>query len=281
MQQHVFSVVGQLRVEPVPTRLRGTVGGRQVLQTDHAVLVWEPHRVVPLYAVPVVDLDAAIEVLDPQPPPPDLSALAPVMGPEHVELHTAPGRVADLVVGDERRAGAAYLLDDADLQGLVLLAWSALDTWSAEDEPLTGHPRDPFKRIDVLTSSRRVRVSLAGTVLAESDRALLLVETPIPGRWYLPAEDVRMDLLVPSDTVTTCAYKGDAAYFSTADGSEAGRDIAWTYREPLDDALRVRDHVCFFMERTDLEVDGVRVPRPVTPWSDPEERDAQDGSAFA
>src|SRR5690242_18570229 len=112
MQHHVFSVVPELRFEPVPTRVRGELGGRQVLSTDGAVLVWEPRRVVPAYAVPVADLDADLQVLDPQPPAPDLSTLSPVMGPEHFELHTAPGRVADLVAGDVRRAEAAYLLDD-------------------------------------------------------------------------------------------------------------------------------------------------------------------------
>ena len=281
MQQHVFSAVQHLRHEPAPTRIRGSVGDRVVLDTTSAQLVWEPRRVVPLYAVPVAELDGTLEVLDPQPSPPDLSRLAPVMGPEHFELHTAPGRVADLVVDGVRRSAAAYLLDDEDLAGLVLLEWSALDAWYAEDEPLVAHPHDPFKRIDVLAASHHVVISLDGTVLADSTGGVLLVETPIPGRWYLPREDVRTDLLVPSGTVTECAYKGRAGYLSTADGSEAGRDLAWSYADPLDDALRVRDLVCFFAERTDLEVDGVPVPRPVTPWSRPAERDAEDGTAFA
>ena len=137
---------------------------------------------------------------------------------------------------------------------------------------LVAHPRDPFKRIDVLATGRHVEVSLDGVVLASSHRASLLLETPLPTRYYLPREDVVPDLLVPSDTTSICAYKGTATYLSTADGRPEGRDIAWTYPDPLDDALRVRDHVAFWDERVDLSVDGVRQPRPVTPWSPPAEQ---------
>jgi uncharacterized protein (DUF427 family) len=83
-----------------------------------------------------------------------------------------------------------------------------------------------------------------------------------------------MDLLSPSDHVTTCAYKGHAAYFSIPETDANGQNVAWTYSEPLQDAVPVRDMVCFFSERTDLSVDGAQVPRPVTPWSRPEEQDA-------
>ena len=87
-----------------------------------------------------------------------------------------------------------------------------------------------------------------------------------------------MDLsrLTPSDTHSTCAYKGHASYLSTTDGLAAGRDIAWTYPEPLDDALRVRDRIAFWNERTDIRVDGELQPRPVTPWSTPAEQAATD-----
>ena len=100
----------------------------------------------------------------------------------------------------------------------------------------------------------------------------MLVETHLPVRYYIPPQDVRMDLLGPSTTRSACAYKGHASYLSTVDGSEAGRDIAWVYPDPLDDAARVRDHLAFWNERTDLVVDGEEVPRPVTPWSRPEEQ---------
>ncbi|HKV20225.1 MAG TPA: DUF427 domain-containing protein, partial [Mycobacterium sp.] len=126
------------------------------------------------------------------------------------------------------------------------------------------HPHDPFGRIDVLRSSRHVRVEHDGTLLAESSRPSLLFETLLPVRFYLPRDDVVADL-EPSDAVSYCAYKGRASYLSVRGGPH---DIAWTYPEPLHDAGPVRDLVCFFDEKVDVIVDGRRRQRPVTPWSD-------------
>ena len=209
MQHHLGSVLGELRFEPVRTRLRASLGGQAVLDTTAAVLVWEPRRVVPMYAVPVTDLDARVEPVEPQPPAPELDRLPPVLGPERFEPHTAAGIVADVVVGTRRLPRAAYLLDDPTLEGRAVVDFDAFEEWRSEEEPLVSHPRDPFKRIDVLTSSRHVRVSLDGVLLAETRRSLMLFETPLPlARHYLPLEDVRMDLLVPSPATTSCAYKG-------------------------------------------------------------------------
>lgn len=147
--------------------------------------------------------------------------------------------------------------------GLVHVPFDALDEWYEEDERVQGHARDPFSRIDVCASSRRVKVSLDGVVLAESTSAKALFETSLPTRWYLPKEAVRLDRLTESAQTSRCAYKGLAAYYD-ADGHPS---IAWTYADPEWDAERVRDMVCFFSERTDIEVDGVMQERPRTPWS--------------
>jgi uncharacterized protein (DUF427 family) len=201
-----------------------------------------------------------------------------VIGPESFAPHTAPGTVVDLVA-DERRLDAAGLrLADPELAGLVALDFAAFDGWRAEDEVLVAHPRDPFKRIDVLNGSARVEVLLGDTVLADSDWPSVLLETQLPPRYYLPPEDVATSLLTPSDKVTFCAYKGRASYLSTADGRPEGRDIAWTYPEPLDDARRVAGLIAFWNERVDIRVDGVLQPRPVTPWSSPAEQATDGGS---
>jgi uncharacterized protein (DUF427 family) len=92
---------------------------------------------------------------------------------------------------------------------------------------------------------------------------MVLFETLLPVRFYLPREDVAVPL-EPSDTVTYCAYKGRASYYSLSDGP---RDVAWTYHEPLRDAEPVRDRICFFDERVDVIVDGKQRDRPTTPWS--------------
>jgi uncharacterized protein (DUF427 family) len=149
----------------------------------------------------------------------------------------------------------------------VALYWNKVDEWFAEDERLFGHPRDPFHRIDVYPTTRRVRVLLDGEVLAESVRALALFETALPPRWYLPPEDVRTDLLETSAKKTTCAYKGHASYWHVRAGERVEEDLVWSYPEPEHDADRVRGLLCFFNERVDLEVDGEPVERPRTQWS--------------
>jgi uncharacterized protein (DUF427 family) len=129
-----------------------------------------------------------------------------------------------------------------------------------------GHPRDPFHRIDVLPSSRPVRVELDGQLLAESSRPALLFETMLPPRFYLPREDIRAGL-VSSTTTSYCAYKGQASYWSVTVGGRVVPDLAWTYEEPLHDAARVRGLIAFFDERIDVTLDGRRRERPITPWS--------------
>ena len=133
---------------------------------------------------------------------------------------------------------------------------------------MMGHPHDPFDRIDCLRSSRRVTLRADGQVLADSDRVTLLFETPLTVRYYFPREDVVSELLEPSSRHTVCAYKGQASYWSARLGERVLHDIAWSYEDPLHDALPVRELIAFFTERLDLTVDGVDLPRPVTPWSD-------------
>jgi uncharacterized protein (DUF427 family) len=153
--------------------------------------------------------------------------------------------------------------DEPLLEGLVSFDWGAMDEWLEEDERLVGHARDPYSRIDVRDTSRHVKVSIDGETVAESRRTKVLFEAGLPPRWYFPREDVRMDLLADSDKQTTCAYKGFASYWSVGDQD----DVAWTYLDPLHDALPVKGLIAFFNERVDLEVDGEKADRPHTQWS--------------
>src|SRR5215216_4870377 len=109
---------------------------------------------------------------------------------------------------------AAFRLADPALAGHVLVDFGAFDAWYEEDERNLAHPRDPFHRIDIVHSSRHVRVERDGRVLAESSTPYLLFEPPLPVRYYLPREDVRTDLLRPSEKRTSCAYKGEASYWA-------------------------------------------------------------------
>ncbi|MFE2373487.1 DUF427 domain-containing protein [Streptomyces sp. NPDC059398] len=100
----------------------------------------------------------------------------------------------------------------------------------------TGH------RITVEQGTDHVRVVREGRVLAESSRPLLLHETGLPVRYYLPPEDVRTELLTPSDTHTHCPFKGDASYWSLPGAA----DLVWAYPEPLPQVARIKDHFCFY-----------------------------------
>ena len=124
----------------------------------------------------------------------------------------------------------AFRPDDPDLGGRVILHWAPFD-WVEEDEPVIGHPHDPFKRIDCLRSSRHVRVEVDGLTVAESSRPTMLIETGLPVRWYLPREDVRTDLLTASETTSHCPFKGDATYFS----APGAKDAFWVYEEPSEE----------------------------------------------
>ena len=272
--QHLMSLTDTLRYEPVSRRVRAWLDGEPVLDTTDAVLVWEPRRVVPIYAVPPTDLVAA---LAPGVAPALPDGLPPVLGPVNFAWHTTPGTVHDVVAGGRTVALAAFTPDDADLGGRVVVEWAPF-TWVEESHPVTGHPHDPFKRIDVLRSDRHVVVSLGGTVLGDTRRAVALHETHLPVRWYLPHDDVVTDLLVGSRSTTTCAYKGHAMYVSVAPGAvegigAEGEDIAWTYTHPLPEAAAIKGMVCFYAERTDLSLDGVPQPRPVTPWASPRDQE--------
>jgi uncharacterized protein (DUF427 family) len=276
----------QLRHEPIAKRIRAAVADGTVADSTRAVLVWEPRRVVPSYAVPVDDVrgellpgDAAgtgtagTDVADAAGMPlPDVTA-RPVLDPTiPFAVHTTPGQVMTVRAGGQDRPGAGFCPADPDLAGYVVLDFGAFDAWYEEDEPNVAHPRDPFHRIDVLPSSRPVRVELGGQLLAESSRPALLFETMLPTRYYLPREDIRAEL-TPSSTTSYCAYKGRASYWSATVGGRVIPDVAWTYEEPLHDATQVRGLIAFFDERIDLTVDGRRRERPITPWSAPPDGD--------
>lgn len=262
--------VEALRYEPTAKRVRVSVGGEPVADTCEARLVWEPRRVVPTYAVPIAAvmaqlLPAGADSGADESVGARLPAISsrPVLDPTvPFGAHSCAGTSFDVIAGDQARAGAAFRPDDPDLADYAILDFPAFE-WHEEDEPVIGHPHDPFSRIEVLRSSRHVRIELDGRLLAESTRPMLLFETLLPVRFYLPREDVVVPL-EPSQTTTYCPYKGHASYDSVPDGP---RDVAWTYREPLHDAEPVRDRICFFDERVDVFVDGQRRNRPVTPWT--------------
>lgn len=250
MRDLLGGALPSLRYEPTEKHLRIHLDGEPVADTVNGLLVWEPRRVVPTYAVPEADISARLQSagrVD------DLADLPVLMPTNPFTTHSCTGEMFDVVLHGASRRSAAFRPDDPDLAGYLTLDFGAFD-WHEEDEPIVAHPHDPFKRIDILASSRHIRVESEGRLLAESSRPLLLFETLLPVRVYLPRADVVVDL-EPTDTVSYCAYKGRASYFSVPDGPA---DVAWTYHQPLREAEPVTDRIAFFNERVDIVVDGGR-----------------------
>lgn len=174
--------------------------------------------------------------------------------------------------GGRRAERGAWTLPDADgplaaLNGMVTFDWWGELDWYEEEQHVFAHARDPHKRVDAIPSSRHVRVEVDGTTVAESKRPVLLFEEPLPVRYYLPEEDVRTELLEPSDASSLCPYKGKARYWSLRLGDQVKKNLVWGYPDPIPENPRIKDLLCFFNERVDLWVDGEPLPRPVTPWS--------------
>jgi uncharacterized protein (DUF427 family) len=233
--------------------VRAIAGGAQVFDTVAAVYVWEIPN-YPTYYVPVEDVAARLQ---------------PTGGSVHSPSRGDAERY-DVVVGDTILSDAAGRYADspiAELRGLVRFDWHAMDDWLEEDELVYTHPRDPYTRVDVLASSRTLRVVVDGTDVAESSTPRILFETGLPPRYYLPMPDVRMDLLEPSPTVTHCPYKGAATYWTLLLNGRRYEDFVWTYRSPFAESQKIAGLLCFYNEKVDFFLDGDLQQRPHTKFS--------------
>ena len=247
---------GVIWFEDCPRRIRGRFGGETVVDSTHAKLLHEQAH-LPVYYFP--EAEVRMDLLEPA----DHRTTCPFKGEARYWSLRAGGRTAE-------NAAWSYpepIPDAPPLAGYVAFYWHAMDEWLEEDEPAIVHARDPYHRVDVLDTSRRVRVSVHGEVLAETARAKVIFETGLPPRWYMPPEDVRTELLVESAKQTGCAYKGFASYWSVQSGDTLEEDLVWVYPEPAREVAPIAGHLAFFNERIDLEIDGEPQERPVTQWS--------------
>jgi len=245
-----------VRTEPCARRIRVMVNGVFVADTTTAVYVFEQGH-LPVYYFPRDDV--RFDLLEPT----TTSTHCPRKG--NATYWT-------VVVGDERREDAVWAYPEpldsvAELAGYVAFWWDRVDAWFEEDDEVFKHARDPYKRIDVLQSSRHVQVMIDGVTVADSTRPRLLFETGLPVRYYLPKLDVRVDLLRPSDTHSVCPYKGTASYHDVVLPSGTHSDIVWHYPAPIPEIPKIEGLLCFFNEKVDIVVDGVLQERPVSPWS--------------
>jgi uncharacterized protein (DUF427 family) len=242
-----------IKVEPCHKRIRAYRDGELVVDTLGALLVWEsPHY--PTYYLPAADVRVA---------------LRPNGGTQHSPSR-GEAELLDVVTQRGSAEGAALRYPDSPIEALrdtVRLDWGAMDEWLEEDEPVYTHPRDPYKRVDILASSREVRVELDGVTLAESHSPRILFETGLPPRYYLPVSDLRTELLRPSGTQTHCPYKGAAGYWTVEIDGRRYEDLVWIYRTPLPESQKIAGLACFYNEKVDLFIDGIRQERPRTHFS--------------
>jgi uncharacterized protein (DUF427 family) len=243
-------------VMPCPRRIRAVAGGEVVVDSRRALYVFERDH-LPVYYFPESDVRMELFVES------DKRTTCPRKG---------EARYWTLRAGDRDLDDVMWGYDEpfesvAALAGHRALYWGRMDHWYEEDDEVFVHARDPYSRVDVLSSSRHVRIEVGGTTVAESRRPWLLFETGLPTRYYLPPADVRIDLLRPSERVTACPYKGEASYYSVEAGGEVVPDVAWTYRFPIPEQPKIAGLIAFFDERVDVWVDGERQERPVTAWS--------------
>ena len=245
---------GRIRIEPGAKRVRAYLGGELVADTTRPVLVWEvPYY--PAYYFPAADVRAELLEED------GGVAHSPSRG---------DGRTLTVRAGGKEVPRAAVRYADSpieELRDLIRFEWDSMDAWFEEDEQVFTHPRNPYTRIDILPSSRHVRVEVDGTTIAESTSPMLLFETGLPVRYYLPRTHVRMDLLTSTDSVTHCPYKGQAEWFSVRAGDTVHEDLAWSYPTPLAESQNIAGLIAFYDERVDVYVDGVRQERPSTKFS--------------
>ncbi|MBM6405907.1 DUF427 domain-containing protein [Phycicoccus sp. CSK15P-2] len=269
-----FTVDGpahKVLLTPLAKRVRVLVGDgagdrRTLVDTTGAMLLHET-GLLPRYYVPVTDVDP--ELLGPS----DTTSHCPFKGDATYSHVRAGARtVPDLLW--------FYRDPQPELPGLAGLYLERLDTLPPgaraaedagsepldavleEDEPVLGHPRDPYHRVDAWPSSRHVVVTWEPegrdpVVLADTTGAVGVFETALPARWYVPEADVRTDLLEPSGTRTVCPYKGVAEYRSVVGGPV---DAAWLYPAALPEAAAATGMLCFLGEGLVTTVDGERVP---------------------
>lgn len=243
-------------LQPSPRRVRVKLGGEFIADSTETQLLFETGK-LPVYYFPKRDVrmellaDSGRDVLD-----------------------EVKGRTArfSLEVGGKVSDDAAWCCAGnpgagPDIGDLIAFDWNKMDAWFEEDDEVFVHARDPYHRVDVVESSRHVEISVEGVKVADSRRSMMLFETGLPTRYYLPKLDVRLELLEPGELHSACPYKGTASYFSVRLDNHLVENIAWCYETPIPEIPKIAGRFCFFDEKVDVTLDGRLQERPRTKWS--------------
>lgn len=230
----------QLLFTAFPRRIRATFGGATIVDSEHAMLLHESN-IFPVVYVPVADV--ASDLLTKT----ELSTTCPFKGDASYWSISAGDQVAENAVW-----GYESPIESASwLEGYVSVEWAAMDHWFDEDDEIFGHIRDPYHRVDARPTSRRYRVRIGDTVVADTTAAFVVSETGGDNRVYIPAIDVTVMAFERSATTTHCPHKGDTTYWHHSPTSSS--DVAWSYPAPLEEATRIAGYWCFDGPNVELE----------------------------
>ncbi|KAI9696170.1 MAG: hypothetical protein M1820_008238 [Bogoriella megaspora] len=245
-----LALEGPHKLEKSPRRVRILFDKKYIVDTQSAHYVWE-HPYYPQYYIPLASL-------------------------EHVsrssETHYSEGFTTLSLSSptSSQSLPGCLLLTAGPLQDLLRIPFNSPGlTWFEEDSQIQVHPKDPYKRVDILPSTRNIKVTLPGkdgdVVLAESSNVANLFETGLPTRYYLPPTSVQdWALLQESKTTTKCPYKGEANYYDVVVDGEAKRDLVWYYVNPTSESVAIAGRLCFYNEKVDVWIDGVKQERAVS-----------------
>jgi uncharacterized protein (DUF427 family) len=222
-----------------PRRLRAVVGGRVLFDTEGAKLLYET-GIMPVPYIPLEDFDQSLLERT------DHSTHCPFKGDASYFTVRAGDRVEENAVWEYREPNP----EAPWLQGYAAPYWKKMDAWFVEEDPVFGHLRDPYHRVDVHESSRPVTVRADGRVIAHTERPKLLFETGLETRVYIPRADIAAGALTQAEKRTVCPYKGQATYWSL----DSIADAAWSYEAPLAEAAKIAGHVSFDAKGVEVDV---------------------------
>ncbi|WP_245442281.1 DUF427 domain-containing protein [Mesorhizobium hawassense] len=242
----------------VPKRLRVVAGGVVIADTVRGIILNESDH-IPVYYFPIEDIR---------------SDMMRVSGRTTTDMFKGTATYYSMLDHDGKTIEDLMWRYDGQINGCPSLLsyasfdWKKADRWYEEDEEIFVHPRDPFRRVDVLPSSRHVQVFLGGKLVADSRRANMLFETGLPTRYYFTITDLIPGIIAPSETVTRCPYKGIARYYNVTIDNKYYPDMVWYYPDPVHESSRIKGMVSFANEFVDrILVDGREQMRPVTSFS--------------
>lgn len=249
---------GPHKYQTTPRRVRGLLNGKYAFDTINAYHVWE-HPYYPQYGNSLID--KTVPALNDLTrcrfyvPVSSFTSDAQLTKTSPVEGTKEAVHFGKLSVGDTSTE-RVLIFATAPLKDLVKVEFKELDQWFEEEVPIYQHPKDPYKRIDILNSTRHIKVALEGVTLAESSTPLFLLETSLRTRYYLPPTSAKWEYLSKSDTETYCPYKGRANYYNVKVNGKEYKDLVWYYQYPTAESAPIVGHLCFYNEKVDVWVDG-------------------------